>query len=109
MHDARQANAKEQLVTLSAEIANIERRLGGQGVTVKRLCDAAGIDQSTWSRWKAGSTNPNMATWMRVLSAVNEIGASGSPAEITSFNAPETDGAESVCQPEQTANVRGQA
>lgn len=58
---------------LSDEIAKIERGLSERGLTVKALCEAAGIDQSTWTRWKGGSNAPMMHTWQRVCAAFNRM------------------------------------
>lgn len=60
-------------MTMKAEIERIEGDLTSLGVTVKSLCDVAGINQSTWTRWKGGSNIPNMATWGRVKEAFSQI------------------------------------
>ena len=54
---------------IPSEIEAMERGLSDRGLTAKALCEASGINQSTWTRWKAGQTAPNLATWQRVLDA----------------------------------------
>ena len=51
------------------DISMMESALAARGQTVKSLCDGAGINQSTWTRWKSGESVPNMATWQRVRDA----------------------------------------
>lgn len=57
-------------MTLSENIAAIEDRVSACGSSIKALCGSAGISQSTWTRWKAGVTVPNMATWSRITAAL---------------------------------------
>lgn len=56
-------------MAIAIEIASMERELVAAGRTVKALCDEAGVNQSTWTRWKAESNAPNMTTWQKVLEA----------------------------------------
>jgi len=60
-------------MTLSAKIAQMEADLASVGVTVKALCDDAGVNQSTWTRWKAGSHAPLMETWEKVCDSFIRI------------------------------------
>jgi predicted transcriptional regulator len=60
-------------MSVADKIEAIERGLSDAGVTVKALCDAADINQSTWTRWKAGNNVPNMATWSRIESAFSQL------------------------------------
>lgn len=56
-------------MAVETEIAEMEVALAGAGQTVKALCEEAGVNQSTWTRWKAGSHSPNMTTWQKVREA----------------------------------------
>lgn len=56
-------------MAVSDEIAAMESELAKVGQTVKALCVAAGVNQSTWTRWKTGNHAPNMATWQKVRDA----------------------------------------
>lgn len=60
-------------MSVANKIEAIERGLSVAGVTVKALCDAAEINQSTWTRWKAGSNAPNMTTWARIEAAFDQL------------------------------------
>lgn len=65
----------EVTMTISAEMAEIEAQLAASGRTVKALCAQAGVNQSTWTRWKAGLNEPNMATWDKVRDAFTAMTA----------------------------------
>lgn len=56
-------------MAVASEIAEMEGQLSAAGQTVKALCETAGVNQSTWTRWKAGSHVPNLATWRKVREA----------------------------------------
>ena len=56
-------------MAVKSEITEMEGQLSEAGQTVKALCEAAGVNPSTWTRWKAGSHAPNMATWQKVRDA----------------------------------------
>lgn len=56
-------------MAVATEIAKMEGQLSDAGQTVKALCEEAGVNQSTWTRWKAGSHAPNMTTWQKVQEA----------------------------------------
>ncbi len=58
---------------IAEDIEEIEAGLAEAGVTVKTLCAVAEINQSTWTRWKAGSNAPNMVTWSRVATAAKAL------------------------------------
>lgn len=60
-------------MAVSSEMAEMEAQLAASGQTVKALCIAAGVNQSTWTRWKSGLTTPNMATWGKVREAFEGI------------------------------------
>lgn len=60
-------------MAVATEIAEMEDKLSEVGQTVKALCEEAGVNQSTWTRWKAGSHTPNMATWQKVRAAHDRL------------------------------------
>lgn len=60
-------------MAVAVEIAGIEQDLSRAGKTVKDLCAAAGVNRSTWTRWKAGATEPNMATWRKVQAELQAL------------------------------------
>lgn len=63
---------------IKAEIMRMEGGLAKAGATARALCDRAGVNQSTWTRWKSGATAPNLSTWGRVQSAYAELTAEAS-------------------------------
>lgn len=56
-----------------SRIVDIERELSEKGRRVSDLCEAAGINRSTWTRWKSGATSPLMAAWERVEGAKADL------------------------------------
>lgn len=54
-------------------MARIERRLVQYGKTRKAFFHAAGIDASTWSRWKKTGQRPMLDTWLKVVAAADRI------------------------------------
>lgn len=47
-------------------IADVENELARLGCSRRAFCAEAGIAASTWTRWKAGLTEPNLRTWRQV-------------------------------------------
>jgi hypothetical protein len=79
-------------MTFSQEIAGIEARLTAAGKTIGDLCEAAAINRTTWTRWKAGLVSPRLTTWNAVQSATEKL-ARREPAESpTEDLAPSTEG-----------------
>lgn len=64
-----------RMVNIQSEIAEIERVVKGADKSLKWLCEEVGIAPSTFGRWKAERTVPNMATWSRVKEVVSELAA----------------------------------
>lgn len=65
---------------VQGDIDAMERALAERALTVRALCDLAEVNPSTWTRWKAGLTAPNMATWIRVRNAFAALTPSTSDA-----------------------------
>lgn len=61
----------EPAVLLQMENAAVSR-----GESVRGLLSEAGVNPSTWWRWKSGLSEPRMDTWRRVQSAFASVGAS---------------------------------
>jgi transcriptional regulator with XRE-family HTH domain len=49
----------------------IEELAENAGKSMRRVCEEAGIAQSTFSRWKAGDTEPTLGVYRRILAAVS--------------------------------------
>jgi hypothetical protein len=64
------------------EIRVIESRAVLAGISIKTLCERAGIDRNTWQSWKRG-TMPRLDTWMRVQAVVSDTDSARLPASNT--------------------------
>ncbi|WP_091738887.1 hypothetical protein [Phenylobacterium immobile] len=63
-------------MTLQNEIIEIEGALRTAGVPIDQILTQAGIDRSTWTRWKNGSvTGARYDSMVRVRAAVEEAAA----------------------------------
>jgi len=49
----------------------IEELADTAGKSMRRVCEEAGIAPSTFSRWKAGDTEPTLGVYRRILAAVS--------------------------------------
>lgn len=58
---------------IAAEISEIESRLKARRITLGVVLLEAGIDRSTWTRWRSGATRPRLDTWMAVQSAASRL------------------------------------
>jgi hypothetical protein len=59
--------------TAQALITEIEKRAAAKGIPVRRVVRAAGINVSTWSRWKSGETTPTFRLWDRIRAKADEL------------------------------------
>lgn len=66
-------------MTVQEEMAQIEGRLHGAGLSVSDVCKEADVARSTWQRWKSGATEPNIKTWRIVTEAADKL----APATIS--------------------------
>lgn len=57
------------------DVPVIEGELAQMGVPVAELCRRAGIDTSTWQRWKTERFEPRMSMARKVLTAMEAIRA----------------------------------
>lgn len=55
------------------QIASIEARLAAAGISVSEVCRRAGIDRTTWHRWKHAGDRPRSGTWKRVEDVLGEL------------------------------------
>ncbi len=58
---------------LAAQSASMEERLRANRVSLAVVLSEAGIDRSTWTRWRSGATRPRLDTWMAAQSAVEKV------------------------------------
>lgn len=62
-------------------LAEVEAHLIAKGWSPKRvaraLADAAGVDHTTYRRWRTGGVQPMLASWERILKAVAKIEGKG--------------------------------
>lgn len=50
--------------------AEVERLAGEAGLSMAEVCRRAGIAQSTFTRWKAGRTEPSIGVYRRIVQAM---------------------------------------
>lgn len=63
---------------LTADV--IEARARARGMSMLEMCRAAGIAASTFTRWKAGKTEPTLGVYRRLCEVVGS-GAASLPRE----------------------------
>lgn len=56
---------------ITAEINDIEAAARQRGESIQSVLDRAGLDRSTWTRWKSGATKPRLESWMAVKTALH--------------------------------------
>ena len=61
------------------DIPAIEMELQEIGVSAAELCRVAGIDQSTWQRWKAGEFEPRQDKARAVITALSLVRQQANP------------------------------
>lgn len=54
-------------------IPEMESALAARGISVPKLCEESGINETTWWRWKTGKLLPRMSTWNRVCEAYDDL------------------------------------
>lgn len=52
---------------------DIEKRAEAAGKSIRDALDAAEIHRSTWDRWKAGTTTPQLAKIEKVIAVVERF------------------------------------
>lgn len=66
--------AAENRAEFEQALANVEKRLRDAGATVSDALLLAGLDRSTYYRWRDGSRRqPYRRTWERLLRAVDKL------------------------------------
>lgn len=61
------------LVTIIVNtVAEAESLAKERRIPVDDLIKAAGVDRSTWSRWRTGATTPRWKHWRGVIQKLNE-------------------------------------
>lgn len=58
---------------VKAEVRSLEDRLKKSGLGVQPLLDAAGVDRSTWGRWKSGTFSPRLSKWLSVTAEAERL------------------------------------
>lgn len=62
------------------EPSEIEALAGQAGLSMAEACRRAGISQSTFTRWKAGKTEPTLDVYRKLYLAVSPTGGPREPA-----------------------------
>lgn len=60
-------------MTFHTQISDIERRLRLARIPLQALYRAAGINGSTWTRWRTSKTSPRLTTWTDVQRAAEDL------------------------------------
>ena len=60
-------------MALSDDVAGVEKRVSALGLTIKFVCDRAGVPASTWSHWKIGTRRPLKEKWDAIIAAVDDL------------------------------------
>lgn len=60
-------------MAIKDEITALEAELSAASISVDTFLDRAGVDRSSWTRWKAGSFSPRMDSWAKVQDAAREL------------------------------------
>ena len=60
-------------MTIHTDIASIEARLRLARIPLQALFRAAGINGSTWTRWRAAKNSPRLTTWNSVQRAADDL------------------------------------
>lgn len=59
--------------TALPDALEIEARANRHGIRVNALCREVGIARSTFSRWKAGTTEPQLRVYRKIVSTLDEM------------------------------------
>ncbi|MFM2092089.1 MAG: hypothetical protein RLZZ127_2578 [Planctomycetota bacterium] len=59
--------------SIAHQVAEAERRLARTGISLNRFCAGAGVNPTTWWRWKVGKSAPNLTTWDRVQQHLDRV------------------------------------
>ena len=51
-------------------VTSLEARAREAGISINALCRKAGVARSTFSRWKAGRTEPQLRIYRRLIDAI---------------------------------------
>ena len=52
----------------------VELKVGAAGIPMSNFLENhAGINVSTWNRWKRGATSPNFSTWKKIETALETL------------------------------------
>lgn len=60
-------------MTIIQDISSIERRLRLARIPLRHLFREAGINGSTWTRWRSNKTSPRLTTWNDVQRATEDL------------------------------------
>jgi hypothetical protein len=59
------------MMNLITEMAQIERQARSHRVSIRHICQLAGVAPSNWARWKSQISSPTFATWAKIEQAVS--------------------------------------
>lgn len=75
-------------MALSGDISIIENRLRAARIPLGRMFELAGVDRSSWSRWRSESVSPTLNNWRAVLAAVEELAPVSAASTLSAVVSP---------------------
>lgn len=60
-------------MSITDEITRFEAQVKADGLRIGDVLASAGVDRSTWTRWKAGTTKPLLDKWRAVEAAAASL------------------------------------
>lgn len=99
-------------MSISDEIAQLEARIEKAKIPLAKVLSGAGVDRSTWSRWRSDDVSPTLTKWRAVLRVIDELTGTVNAASAPASDDTGDHGAVSFPDPipeksESPAPVRG--
>ncbi|WP_375764212.1 hypothetical protein ACE10X_13095 [Bradyrhizobium sp. Pha-3] len=67
------------IMDILVEIDRLERRLAFAKIPLALALRGAGLNRSTWDRWKAAKTSPRLSNWNALASEIDRLLALSAP------------------------------
>lgn len=62
-----------RMVVTHADIRRLERRLQKAGISIAAVCRRADLNQTSWVKWKNGTSSAKIETWRRAERAAEAL------------------------------------
>lgn len=60
----------------------LEGRAHALGLNIRQMCKAAGVDRSTWDRWKKGIQPTRVDGWNQVVDTIERLEAEAAAKKL---------------------------